>query len=189
MSTAGSAAIANDFLLLFQDTSTAGNAAITNDFVVDFSGSSGPNKDGKLTAGSISGTVGSSFYLGSDQLTVGANNLSTTVAGVISDCGATGTSCVASVNSLPSTGGSLVKAGTGMLTLSGTNTYTGGTKLSGGTLGIGNSQALGTGALTMADGTTCNSWQAGSASPTRSPSAAAPIRRSTPVATRTRSRA
>jgi hypothetical protein len=60
-----------------------------------------------MTAGSIEG--GGIFQLGSKQLTVGSNNLSTTVSGVIADTG----------------GGSLVKTGTGILALSGTNTYTG----------------------------------------------------------------
>ena len=48
---------------------------------------------------------------------------------------------------------SLVEAGTGMLALSGTNTYTGGTTLTSGTLSVGNDSALGTGALTLNGGT------------------------------------
>ncbi|WP_443115190.1 S8 family serine peptidase [Herbaspirillum seropedicae] len=50
--------------------------------------------------------------------------------------------------------GSLVKTGDGSLTLSGNNSYTGGTRLEGGTLGVGTSTALGTGALAMSDGVT-----------------------------------
>jgi autotransporter-associated beta strand protein len=68
-----------------------------------------------MTAGSIEGA--GTFSLGPNQLTVGSNNLSTEVSGVIRG-----------------TGGSLVKVGTGTLTLSGTNSYTGATVVAGGTL-------------------------------------------------------
>ena len=50
--------------------------------------------------------------------------------------------------------GGLTKAGAGTLTLSAANTYSGGTSLNVGTLAVGNNAALGTGALTFADGTT-----------------------------------
>jgi filamentous hemagglutinin family protein len=128
-STAGSAAITNNGSIQFGYASTAGSAAITNSNagIVDFSSSSGPNNDHRLSAGSIAG--GGSFYLGADQLTVGGNNLSTVVSGVISDCGG-GHDC----NAFSATGGSLVKTGTGTLTLSGINTYTGATTVNGGTL-------------------------------------------------------
>ena len=63
------------------------------------------------------------YFLGSKALTVGGNNLSTTVNGTISDGGASG-----------GTGGSLIKVGTGTLTLAGTNSYTGATTVTGGTL-------------------------------------------------------
>ena len=127
-STAGNAAIANNGVLEFNNTSTAGNAAIANNApgaMVDFSGSTGPAGDGKLTAGSIAGN--GTFFLGGNELTVGGNNLSTTVTGVIADGGGFGGS-----------GASLVKTGTGTLTLSGANTYTGGTTISAGTLQVGN---------------------------------------------------
>ena len=121
-STAGSAGITNNQTLQFHQTATAGNAAITNTIsgTTDFSWSTGPNNDHKLGAGSLNG--GGTFSLGQNELTVGGNNLSTNVTGVIADGGA---------------GGSLVKVGTGTLTLSGSNTYTGGTTVSGGTLQLG----------------------------------------------------
>ena len=50
--------------------------------------------------------------------------------------------------------GGLVKAGSGTLSLTGTNTYGGGTTLSAGTLRVGNDSALGTGALTFSAATT-----------------------------------
>ncbi|NLR09377.1 MULTISPECIES: phosphatase PAP2 family protein [Lactobacillaceae] len=49
--------------------------------------------------------------------------------------------------------GKLTKAGSGQLTLSGANTYTGGTTLKGGTLQVANSQALGTGNVKLTKGT------------------------------------
>jgi autotransporter-associated beta strand protein len=48
---------------------------------------------------------------------------------------------------------SLTKIGTGTLTLSGENAYSGGTTLSGGTLAVRNNSALGTGTLNMGTGT------------------------------------
>src|SRR5262249_7084456 len=72
------------------------------------------------------------YFLGSNQLTVGSNNLNTTVSGVISDCGPTGLECSAS----GSTGGGLTKVGSGTLTLSGANTYIGPTLVNGGVLNV-----------------------------------------------------
>jgi autotransporter-associated beta strand protein len=135
-STAGNATITNNSsAVYFVDTSTGGNAAITNNGsgTVDFSSSTGPNNDHKLSAGSIAG--GGVFYLGATQLTVGGNNLSTTVTGVISDCGTIG-QCLQ-----PSAGGALTKVGLGVLTLSGTNTYTGATTVNAGLLAVDGSIA------------------------------------------------
>src|SRR5262249_43293678 len=114
-------------LTAFSGHSTGGNA----EFVarsggnVDFSGSIGPASDHAVSAGSISG-VGD-YYLGQDQLTVGSNNLSTEVSGVIHD---------GSIGGGGGTGGSLAKVGTGTLTLSGSNSFTGGTTIHAGILDI-----------------------------------------------------
>ena len=128
--TAGNAVITTESggAVAFFDNSTGGNAQfITNGTgYVDFGFSSGPNGDGRITAGSI---AGSGFYYigGGITLAVGGNNLSTVVSGVISDndpCGCT-------------TGpGSLEKDGSGTLTLSGINAYTGTTVVNGGFLDV-----------------------------------------------------
>jgi len=153
-STGGNATITtnNGGMLSFNNNSTAGNAIITtnnggltqfNDNsdggiarfitnaggIVDFSNTGGPAGDGNISAGSIAGA--GNYFLGSNQLTVGGNNLSTTVSGVISDCGPTGVECVAGT-----TGGGLTKVGTGTLTLTGANTYTGPTLVNGGVLNV-----------------------------------------------------
>ncbi|TFY90662.1 transporter [Pseudomonas nabeulensis] len=53
--------------------------------------------------------------------------------------------------------GTLAKLDSGTLVLNGTNGYTGGTALNGGTLVVGSNTALGTGTLTTANGTTLDS--------------------------------
>ena len=117
-STAGSATITNSGTIFFFDRTTAGDAAITNNnssAKVDFSGSTGPAGDNRLTVGSIAGS--GLFLVGANELTVGGNDLSTDVSGIISGTG------------------SLVKVGAGTLTLSGSATL-GGTTIDGGALAV-----------------------------------------------------
>jgi autotransporter-associated beta strand protein len=76
------------------------------------------------TVGSLAGAVNATVSLGTGTLTAGGNNGTTDFAGTITS-DATGTTV------------SLVKAGTGMLTLSGVNTYTGATAVNAGTLALG----------------------------------------------------
>lgn len=125
-STAGSATIINSGNLRFLDASTAGSATLINNVggSVDFSNSTGPHGDGRLSAGSIAGA--GAYNLGANELTVGSNNSSTEVSGIIWGAG-----------------GSLVKIGTGTLTLSGANSYTGGTTINGGTLQLGSASSVG----------------------------------------------
>ena len=153
-SSAGNSSITSNggFLLSFADTSTAGSATITTNNgaltqfgtnstggnaqfitnaggIVDFSGTSGPSGNNQVTAGSIEGA--GAYFLGANQLAVGGNNLSTAVSGDIQDGGNFGGS-----------GASLVKTGTGTLTLTGNNTYTGATTINAGTLVAASDTAL-----------------------------------------------
>ena len=138
--TAGNATITNSGNVLFDGNSTAGNAQLINTApgaVINFF-TPGPASDGKISAGSLAGN--GRFDLNGAELTVGGNNLSTNVTGVL-----TGTGLV--------TGNSLIKIGTGTLTLSGTNTYTGATEVNGGTLAVNGSIAASSGVTVNSGGT------------------------------------
>jgi outer membrane autotransporter protein len=126
-STAGNATISNSGEIRFFNSSGAGNARLITHVggSTEFGMSAGPNGDGKLSAGSIAGA--GSYGLGSNELTVGGNGDTTEVSGVISGAG-----------------GSLVKTGAGTLTLSGINTYTGGTTISDGRLVVNGALASST---------------------------------------------
>ncbi|MBV8289605.1 MAG: autotransporter domain-containing protein, partial [Hyphomicrobiales bacterium] len=91
-STAGNATITTNgsALTQFAANSNGGNAQfITNaSGTVDFSGTTGPAGNKQVTAGSIAGA--GTYSLGSNQLTVGGNNLSTTLSGTIQDGGSSG---------------------------------------------------------------------------------------------------
>lgn len=139
-SSAGSATIANSGTIFFQGSSSGGTAAITNTptGVIDFSSTTGVAGDNPNTIGSLAGA--GAVYLASNQVTIGGNHLSTDFTGAISDCGASGSSCYATYFG-GSTGGALVKTGTGTLTLSGINTYTGATTVDAGTLSVNGSIA------------------------------------------------
>jgi autotransporter-associated beta strand protein len=133
--------VGNQASLLFLNASTAGNAIIITNaggitgfensatggdarFITNAGGAFDISSlsNGGMTAGSIEGA--GTFSLGSNQLTVGSNNLSTTVSGVIDGVG-----------------GSLVKTGSGVLTLTGINTYTGATTVDAGALIVNGSIA------------------------------------------------
>jgi fibronectin-binding autotransporter adhesin len=141
LSTAGNATILtrNGGATGFFDNSNGGDARFITRAggIVDFSQTTGLAGDGKITAGSIAG--GGDYYLGGNQLTVGSNDRSTRVSGTIND----GVSPLACGCVIPGSGASLVKIGTGTLTLSGTNTYTGGTTITAGTLQLGDGGATG----------------------------------------------
>jgi autotransporter-associated beta strand protein len=169
-STAGTATITNSGggLLSFTDSSTAGNATITTNAgsltqfsansdggnarfvtsgsgIVDFSSTAGTDGSNIINTGSIAGS--GQYFLGNNIVHVGGNGDTTTVSGVISACGPTGNECSAASGT---SGGSLFKEGTGTLTLSGVNTYTGATVVSGGTLLIAGAGTLGATGATKA---------------------------------------
>jgi autotransporter-associated beta strand protein len=122
----------------FFDNSTGDKAQLitVGTGFVDFSGSLGPNGDGRIPVGSIAGS--GTYYIGAgNTLIVGGNNLSTMMSGVIADFNpAPGCGCP------PIPGiSNFEKAGTGTLILSGTNTYTGTTAVNGGVLQVDGSIA------------------------------------------------
>ncbi|MDR6873880.1 outer membrane autotransporter protein [Bosea sp. BE125] len=119
--------LVNQNSLIFTNNSTAGTAAIVTNIgaTTNFSGSTGPLGDNRLSAGSIAGT--GSYNLGANELTVGGDGTSTTVSGTISGVG-----------------GSLVKTGAGTLMLTSLdNSYDGGTTINQGWISISHDAQLG----------------------------------------------
>jgi outer membrane autotransporter protein len=139
-STAGSASIANrnGGLTYFIDDSQADGATVASE---SGGGVDASYHHGGLVIGALSGP--GRLLLGSQAVGLGALGTDTTISGIVSDGGEGG-----------GTGGSIAKLGSGALTLTGANTYTGGTALKQGRVNVGHNSALGTGALAMDDGTT-----------------------------------
>jgi fibronectin-binding autotransporter adhesin len=148
----GTTNIYNGYLYLGATNALPLNGAVTVGYSGGSSGGSlylyvpSDQKDyaGLLTSGSYSQSIGSLadnglgygvVYLGAATLTVGSNNASTTFSGSIED-----NDGLSSDTTL--VGGSLVKVGTGTLTLGGENSYTGSTTIEGGTLQLGINDAL-----------------------------------------------
>ncbi|NEW88680.1 autotransporter domain-containing protein [Rhodopseudomonas sp. WA056] len=109
-------------LLLFSQSSSGGTAEIVNNGTMALRSDSGGVSIGSLSG---SGTVAATVVPGApvQTLTVGSLNTSTLFSGTLIDNGAQF---------------ALGKTGTGTLTLTGDNFYTGGTTISGGTLQLGN---------------------------------------------------
>lgn len=108
--------------LLFSQSSSGGTAEIVNNGTIGLRSDSGGVSIGSLSG---SGTVAATVVPGApvQTLTVGSLNTSTLFSGALIDNGAQF---------------ALGKTGTGTLTLTGDNFYTGGTTISGGTLQLGN---------------------------------------------------
>ena len=116
--------------IVFIHTATGGNCRIE---LFDSGNLDLSNREASSTTiGSLEGS--GIAYLGRYNLAIGSNNLSTTFSGSITDGGGYG-----------GTLGSLTKIGAGTLTLSGMNTYTGGTTIEGGKLVIANQSGSATG--------------------------------------------
>ncbi len=120
-------------LVIFAETATGGMASITLNGNGDLD--IGDTQLSGIAIGSLSGD--GFVYLGSKTLTIGSNNQSTTFSGAIRQAG------------------SLIKIGTGTLTLTGSNSYTGTTAVNGGVLNAANRKgsATGTGAVNVNAGT------------------------------------
>jgi autotransporter-associated beta strand protein len=120
-------------LVVFAEKSKGGKATITlnDNSELDVSDHDAPG----VTIGSLAGQ--GSVFLGSNTLTIGSNNQSTTFSGAIQD------------------NGSLTKTGTGTLTLTGASAYTGLTTVNAGVLRASNrsGSATGTGAVNVNTGT------------------------------------
>ncbi|MBF7993701.1 autotransporter-associated beta strand repeat-containing protein [Rahnella laticis] len=131
-SDAGSAQINNTGLVTFAGQAQAAGATIANNAggVVNISDSSG-----STTVGSVSGA--GDVVLGAALLREGALNLSDSISGIISGAG-----------------GSLTKIGSGILTLTGDNTYTGSTSVDQGVLLVNGNQQAATGNVAVAAGST-----------------------------------
>ena len=114
--------------LLLTGATNIAASSVTDNGTFDISG------NGNTTIASLKG--GGHVNLGANTLTTGNDNSSTTFSGAIGG-----------------TGG-LTKEGTGAFTLSGVNTYNGGTSILAGTVVVGNNSAFGTGPVAMAAGTT-----------------------------------
>jgi autotransporter-associated beta strand protein len=118
--------------IFFQESSTGNRARVelNGTGVLDMSGS-----QPVLTIGSVEGS--GNVHLGSNTLVIGSNDLTTTFSGIIDGAGA------------------VRKVGRGQLTLSGGNTYGGGTVVSDGKLLLqinGNSSQTGTGRVVVTAG-------------------------------------
>jgi autotransporter-associated beta strand protein len=115
---------------LLNDQSDARFELLDGALLAEFAGG-----DATVSVGSIegNGAIGLSAVGAHQKFIAGSNDLSTTFSGTITDLGGSFGS------------GSLEKIGTGKLTLSGANTYTGGTTVSAGGLVINNTMGSGTG--------------------------------------------
>ena len=124
-----------------------GNPNALSYSTLDYSSYGGTLSFGEHTAVTLGGLKGNQSLALTNansqnvDLTVGGNGVATTYSGILSG------------------DGSLTKAGAGTLTLSGNNSYTGGTTLGAGTLSLGGANAIGTsGTITFSGGTLQSTW-------------------------------
>ncbi|MFZ3203759.1 MAG: DUF4347 domain-containing protein, partial [Pseudomonas sp.] len=114
-----------------------GDASVSSSSSLRANGNSIITLQSDQTVGNLfSNNAGASIQLGSFTLSAGGDNTSTTVSGVVSGTG------------------NLVKQGSGTLTLAGTNSYSGTTTVSAGTLSVASDSNLGSNTVTLAAGST-----------------------------------
>lgn len=135
--TAGIASVANVSGAFGNNSAiTLANASGVGLYLTSTTGTTANNYDTQVGSLSGGGTFGGGVNLGSAVLTTGGDNTSTAYAGQLSG-----------------TNGKLTKIGAGTQTLSGTNSYTGGTNFNGGIINVSSTGALGNmGNLTFGGG-------------------------------------
>jgi autotransporter-associated beta strand protein len=139
-SSAGNASItsADEGTTYFFDNSSAGTARLIalDSGVIDFAEGTGPAGDNRNSAGSIEGS--GTFVLRSTVLSVGSNDLSTEVSGVL----------------VGAADGGLIKLGSGTLTLSGdnSNSLASAILIRGGLINFNSGASLGSGSITLDGG-------------------------------------
>lgn len=145
----GNAVITNSGSLahaIFYNDATGNNATLINSNDFAFFDISYMSSGSSFHAATIQGN--GAFYLGSSDLIINGG-VSGSFSGLIADGG---NPFFASPGGT-FTGGSITKNGTADLSLSGSNTFTGGVNLNAGSLFVDNNHALGTGTLTITGGT------------------------------------
>jgi autotransporter-associated beta strand protein len=149
------------------DDAFFGNAATASAITVDTGGVQAAemyvtNSSGTVTFNGASLAAHDLTKTGAGNLTISnslaliGNDAAGPISGVFSNSGSGNVTLAGAF-----TEGSLVQNGAGTVTLSGANSYAGGTTLSAGALRIGNTSALGTGALVQSDGTSTLQINAG----------------------------
>ncbi|MBB2497162.1 DUF4347 domain-containing protein [Pseudomonas sp. UL070] len=127
----------NTIAMNFGSLRLNGDASVSSSSQLRANGNSVITLLSNQTVGSLfSNNANATINLGAFTLTAGGDNSSTTVSGVIAGTG------------------SLIKQGSGTLTLSGTNTYGGTTTVSAGTLSVASDSNLGSDSVTLASGAT-----------------------------------
>jgi autotransporter-associated beta strand protein len=118
--------------IYFNENSTGGTAylVLSGNGNLDISGHASPG----MSLGAVYGDGNGNLFLGGNNLTIGSTNYFLLLAGSILDGGASG-----------GNGGSLTKVGTGVLTLTHANTYSGGMVVQSGTLSVNNQDGSATG--------------------------------------------